>query len=435
MRNHALFIGIVASVAFGAGRAAAATTRCVSPGGGSGCFSTINAAIGASAPGDTIQVAHGTYAEDVIVDRALALVGENADNTIIDASGRLNGINVDGLDHPGLAHIVITGFTVKNAELEGIIVSNASEVTVRDNRIVSNNLGLNASAGTCPEVAPPDSHAGEDFDCGEGIHLSGVDHSTVAMNLVEHNSGGILLTDDSGPTHDNLISGNTVRDNVFDCGITLASHVPLMFAPHGNGVYHNTVAGNESARNGTAVEGAGAGVGIFTPAPGTAAYANVVIGNRLVDNGMPGVALHSHAPGQNLNDNQIIGNYIAGNAADTADTATPGPTGINIASGRDGSGNVVGSAITGTIISHNVIAREAIAVAVSDPAGVDIDLHANDLVNDDHIGVANLGAGSVDATENYWGCPSGPGAAGCSSVSGLNVTFAPWLRHHVDKHP
>lgn len=33
----------------------------------------------------------------------------------------------------------------------------------------------------------------------------------------------------------------------------------------------------------------------------------------------------------------IIGNYIAGNGADTDDTATPGPTGINISSGGGGS--------------------------------------------------------------------------------------------------
>jgi parallel beta-helix repeat protein len=435
MKNRALFIGLVASLGVGTAHAAAAATRCVTPGGGSGCFSSINAAVAAAAAGDTIQVAHGTYAEDVVIDKALSLIGDRENNTIIDASGRLNGVNVDGLHHPGLAHVVITGFTVENAILEGIIVSNASDVTVRDNRVVRNNLGLDTSAGTCPEVAPPDSHAGEDFDCGEGIHLSGVDHSTVATNVIEHNSGGILLTDDSGPTHDNLISGNIVRDNVFDCGITLASHVPLMFAPNGNGVFHNTIANNESSGNGTAIEGAGAGVGIFTPAPGTATYANVVIGNRLVNNGLPGVALHSHAPGQNLNDNQIIGNFIAGNGADTEDTATPGPTGINIASGRDPAGNVVGSAITGTVVSHNVIEREAVAVAVSDPAGADVDLHLNDLVNDHHIGVANLGAGTVNAIENYWGCPSGPGAGGCSTVSGAGIVFTPSLRHRVHEHP
>jgi len=54
---------------------------------------------------------------------------------------------------------------------------------------------------------------------------------------------------------------------------------------------------------------------------------NVVVGNRINDNGEPGVSLHSHTPGQNLNDNIIVGNTISGNGKDTADAVTPGTTG------------------------------------------------------------------------------------------------------------
>ncbi len=433
MNRHLLQVGIAAALTCGISHSAVAATHCVKPGGGSGCFATIGAAVAASAPGDTIRVAEGTYAEDVIIDRTLSLIGAGLEETIINATGKANGINIDGLDHPGMVdHVVVRDFTVENANNEGILISNASDVTISGNRVRGNNRGLDD--GVCPTVAPPDSHAGEDFDCGEGIHLSGVDHSTITSNLVEHNAGGILLTDDSGPTHDNLIGGNIVRDNPFDCGITLASHVPAPFAPHGNGVFHNTVADNESSRNGRAVGGAGAGVGLFTPAPGTATYGNVVIHNRLTDNGLPGVAMHSHAPNQNLNDNAIVGNYIAGNGADTDDTATPGPTGINISSGRDGSGNVVGSAIIGTLVSHNVIEHEAVDIAVSNRAGVSVNAHLNDLHGHQGIGVANLGAGTVDAIENWWGCPGGPGAGGCSGVSGA-VLFTPWLTHPVhDDH-
>ena len=59
-------------------------------------------------------------------------------------------------------------------------------------------------------------------------------------------------------------------------------------------------------------------------------FGNVIINNRLMDNGLPGVAMHSHAPGQDITNNVIIGNYIAGNGADTDDAFTPGPTGINV---------------------------------------------------------------------------------------------------------
>jgi hypothetical protein len=161
--------------------------------------------------------------------------------------------------------------------------------------------------------------------------------------------------------------------------------------------------------------GEGAGVGIFDSIPGAKNYGNVVIGNKLTNNGLPGVALHSHTPGQNLNNNAIIANRISGNHADTDDAATPGPTGINIFGV---------SPIIGTMVSQNVITDEAVDVAVNTPGYVDV--HLNDLLGKP-VGLANLGTGTVDATENWWGCAAGPGAAGCSSVTGSNVFVNPWL--------
>jgi hypothetical protein len=45
------------------------------------------------------------------------------------------------------------------------------------------------------------------------------------------------------------------------------------------------------------------------------------------------------------------------------------------------------------------------------------------------IGVDNIGTGTVDATENWWGCPNGPGTGGCTTVKGTGVFFTPRLRH------
>lgn len=406
------------------GAQASAATLCVNQNPKSGCpYTTIGAAVAAAASGDTVNVAPGRYAEDVHIIQPVSLIGAGAKWTIINAKGLSNGIFIDGINGaatitPGantLTSVTVTGFTVQNANFEGILALNASYVTVWGNLVTGNNRALDLSHFTCPNIPPFETSEGE--DCGEGIHLTGVDHSTITDNTIEQNSGGILLSDDTGPTNANLIKDNEVRDNPFDCGITLASHpqAAITGASSPLGVFGNTIANNESTENGFQVPGAGAGVGIFNPSPGTKAYGNVVIGNRLTNNGLPGVAMHSHAPNQNLDDTLIIGNYIAGNGADTGDAATPGPTGINVFGVTP---------ITGTVISHNVIDQEAVDIAVK--TGALVTAHLNNLVGK-QIGVDNLDAGSVDATENWWGCAKGPGARGCTTVSGANVTTTPFL--------
>jgi len=66
-----------------------------------------------------------------------------------------------------------------------------------------------------------------------------------------------------------------------------------------------------------------------------------------------------------------------------------------------------------------------------------VNVHLNDL-RGGKVGVANVCTlddpsckGGIIASENYWGCPKGPGGAGCSTTSGPNVLFTPWLHEPV----
>jgi parallel beta-helix repeat protein len=426
MAGAAAFFTMAAPSAF-------AATLCVSHDPHSGCFPTIAAAVSAASPGDTITVAPGIYNTAVQINEPLSLIGAGAEQTTINATGLSNGIFIDGFVNnrtPGnntLNEVTVSGFTIENANFEGVLVRNASFVTLLNNRVRNNDVALVPASASCPNL--PAFETNEGLDCGEGIHLIGVDHATIAGNTVSGNSGGILLSDETGPTDANVLQGNTVHDNPFDCGITLASHNPATITGSSTsfGVFNNTIVGNDSSKNGLGLAGAGAGVGLFAPGPHNQTYGNVVVGNRLTGNGLPGVALHNHAPTQNINldDNVIVGNLIAGDGPDTnVETAsgTSVPTGISL---------LGVSLIQGTVITGNIIADEATDIAINNGGNSSavVDVHLNDLGSG--TGVANLGAGAVNASENWWGCGNGPGTSGCSSVAGANVVTTPFLTQPI----
>jgi parallel beta-helix repeat protein len=394
-----------------------AATLCVQVNNGN-CYSTISSAVAHALAGDTIMVAQGVYQEDVVIGMPLTLVGANAANTIIDASGKANGIYIDGLDNSGVSGVTVTGFTVKNANFEGILITNGWSLNISGNRIVNNDRSLNFAAQSCPGL--PAFETSEGQDCGEGIHLSGVANSTISGNLVENNSGGILISDETAATHDNLIQNNIVQDNVLDCGITMPSHPPA-FEPFGTtpyGVYGNTVSGNTVLRNG--IYGEGAGIGLFGFLPGARVSGNTISGNRIIGNGLPGVTMHAHSPFENMSNNTITGNYISDNGADPSpQTATPGPAGINLFIAGP-----VPMEQLGIVVSKNVIKNETDDVVLNTPEAVSVNWNN---LNGVGMGVVNLGPASIDATNNWWGCAMGPNANGCSAMHSPNVSIVPYM--------
>lgn len=324
--------------------AAPASTRSVSPTGtdAGNCTAspcrTLGYAVGQATAGDTIAAAAGTYAESVLVTKRLALLGMGA---TINAQGFDNAIVISG---SGAAGSVVRGFTVKNAGLEGIFAVQTSLLTIAGNTVIDNDA-YGPFSPLC--VSQPD-------DCGEAVHLQSVTRSTVSNNLVQNNIGGILLTDEDGPTSGNTISNNRVLDNTKDCGITLASHFFKLsggpVAPDKGGIYQNKVLHNTSSGNGAA------GIGMFAGPPGAATYDNMVVGNTSMNNGLPGVAIHSHTPNQNVNGNMIVNNTLSGNGPDDDILGDDAPTGISVFSA------VV--PIAETVISANRIAGEHFGIYI-----------------------------------------------------------------------
>ena len=426
-RSSFVALLLTSTLAFPA--AAHAATLCVDQHGKAGCYTTISAAVTAAASGDTVKVNPGIYHEAVILKQPISLLGVDRDSTVIDANGLSNGIYINGFDNPALGfgdldQVTVTGFTIRNANFEGILVNNVSHATVWGNRILDNDEALQGT--TC--VGLPAFETGESADCGGGIHLIGVVHSTISDNVLQGNAAGIELTDETTTTHDNVVSRNLALNNKNGAGFALSSY--LAYIPpdlpragvqtFGNGLYNNLIIHNQSIHNG------GAGVLIVAPLGGTRAYANQVANNRITGNTGAGIEIHaglSTTSGTKNGDasrNTLFGNFISQNGAD-AYAGTTVPTGISVA----GQANIIDSLLT-----SNVIEKESVGVAFNSAST--LELHLNDLIVGRNVGVANLNAaGIVNASENWWGCPNGPGTPACSTATGT-VNSTPSLTWPYD---
>ena len=293
-------------------------------------FRTIQSAVNAARPGSTVVACRGTYHEQVVVTKPVSLEGRHA---TIDEAGVNPGLQ---LTLPGLgkqtifAGVVIfssdvrfSGFKVTNAQGEGILAAGLghviSGISISHSAVVHNDLG----GGVPPkskyfECAEQGQVPG---DCGEGIHFTGVAYSAVKDNFIAGNSGGVLLSDDTGPTHDNLVAGNIVTGNASDCGITVPGHNPAALNAKGQrqpsvaGVYRNIIRGNVVTNNGN--KGEGAGILFANAGPGTASYDNLVQGNFIAGNELAGVTMHAHTLGkgqfEDMSGNNVIGNKIGRN--------------------------------------------------------------------------------------------------------------------------
>jgi len=374
----ASIVGAVAAVATGAALyvgphgSSSSDSSCRAPG-----YSSINAAIAAAARGATVIVCPGVYAEDVLVNKRLHLVGRHA---VIDASGLENAIQIVR------SRVTVNGFTVQRANGEGILVGvdSAQDAKLLPKSIVishvvisnvvaaGNDKGFNGTEnGNCKYPG----------DCGGGIHLNVTGDSIVRNSQVRGNADGILLTDDYGPSFGNVVEDNVVTDNTTECGIVLAGHNSNAVSydpntykvtgrhPHKGGLYDNVVMNNISRRNGTAKAppqfgggGSGSGIGLFGSGPGTGVYDNVVRDNVAVGNGLAGFTIHAHLPGgEDVNGNQVMGNrFGTNNLGGDGYDGPPGPTDFQT------TGIAVYSAPTVQMtIGDNDIQRDAIGIWLS----------------------------------------------------------------------
>ena len=224
----------------------------------------------------------------------------------------------------------MSGFTVKGATGEGILAVGKpdpslvpvgspagsitgvpiSDVTISHNVVENNDQGTPTSSYM--ECQASGNVPG---DCGEGIHLMSVTDSTVSHNYVTKNSGGILLTDEFGPTRRERDRAQP-RD---EQRLGLRHHAALpqwpcrqpdhahaqSLARRGLQQHHPPQRRDEQRPDRLRRRSPPA-----CALPRLGLYDNVIEGNLIEGNGLAGVTLHSHAPGAFIGGTQIRHNLI-----------------------------------------------------------------------------------------------------------------------------
>ena len=169
-------------------------------------YDTIQKAINAANPGDTILVAAGTYPEYVLVNKSVTLEGDNRASIIIGDGSTTKIVEVN------VGNVEITGFTIQDGGgwWKGIYVwplgvpKPITGITITDNTIINTN---------------------------EGVFLSYCTGATISNNTIDNTYYGIRLHESDGNT---IIDNKINRSRYY--GINLYA-----------GSENNEITGNEIA--------------------------------------------------------------------------------------------------------------------------------------------------------------------------------------------
>jgi parallel beta-helix repeat protein len=185
---------------------------------GSADFHTIQEAINAANPGDTIFVEAGTYYEHVVVDKKLSLAGEDRFNTIIDGGGTGSVVWVTS------NRTNITGFTIQKSGSKGasggkhinagIYLDNSNHCTIAKNNIANNLYGI-----WLDHSSSSNSISGNNIteNKNNGIWLRCSSNNSISGNSVTSNgwSGILILYSSENVLKDNKMASNVLNFQIF----------------------------------------------------------------------------------------------------------------------------------------------------------------------------------------------------------------------------
>lgn len=218
-------------------------------GGGPNNYTSIQNAIDDAITGDTIYVYSNTYMENIVIDKAIMLIGENRTTTIIEGNNLDSTINITSNS------IILQGFTIKNDGSQDGIYTSTSSHTFSDNifthtsrgihlyyssenTLVNNSFYDNTHSGVYMQVGQNNTISGNELynNTDEAIYLTGCGTTIIEQNSIKSNNRGINAFE---------ASGNIIRDNIIEFnsyGIYFGGMITL----HSN---FNTISHNQINNN------------------------------------------------------------------------------------------------------------------------------------------------------------------------------------------
>jgi len=186
-------------------------------------YTTIQNAIDASRPGDTVFVYNGIYHERVSVYKTILVQGESREATVIDADGTGDAINISAKGG------IVRGFTITNSGSKWMNYAGVRIYQVSYCQIVNNNISSNNPYGVILDWAHYNtiSHNTISDNWHSGMLLTDSHFNTIVGNVGHKNDIAIHLVDSKAST----IEGNNISDN--------SKYGILLSASDGNSVSNN----------------------------------------------------------------------------------------------------------------------------------------------------------------------------------------------------
>ena len=203
-----VFAVLFVTLAFVSIGCTSAATHYVNPG------ESIQTAVDAANPGDTIIVRDGIYNENVNVNKRLTIKSENgSDSTIVQAANSNDNVFEVTADY-----VNITGFAVRAAtgEFYGIYLKSVGHCNISDNNASNNGHGIRlwySNNNTLTNNTATNSNF-------HGIYLVHSSNNTITNNIASNNENGIkLLYSSTNTLTSNTASNNTLNGiHLYDSG-------------------------------------------------------------------------------------------------------------------------------------------------------------------------------------------------------------------------